>query len=95
MSLNELPELPCDPNISILPFELAVCAVMIAVGLLALLLTSCAGTTYEPCVSYTDAEGKEIKACVRIERSADTPVRNEDPERTGVSALPSEGKPDK
>lgn len=83
MSLNELPELPCDPNISILPFELAVCAVMVAVGLLALLLTGCAGTTYEPCVSYTDAEGKEIKACVAIttpEKTATTAAEDEKPD---------------
>lgn len=35
-----------------------------------LLLPSCAGTIYEPCVSITTASGKEVKACVRIERSA-------------------------
>ena len=85
MSLNELPELPCDPNISILPFELAVCAVMVAVGLLALLLTGCAGTTYEPCVSITTADGKEVKACVRIE------TREEEKRGQGVE---EEGKPD-
>lgn len=32
-----------------------------------LLLPSCAGTIYEPCVSLTTADGKEVKACVRIE----------------------------
>jgi len=31
-----------------------------------LLLPSCAGTSYEPCVSLTTADGKEVKACVVI-----------------------------
>lgn len=31
-----------------------------------LLLPSCAGATYEPCVSLTTADGKEVKACVVI-----------------------------
>lgn len=87
MSMNELPELPCDPNISILPFELVVCAGMVAVGLLALLLTSCAGVTLEPCVSVTNADGKEAKACVRIE----TQQKDEGKRSGGVE----EEKPDK
>lgn len=58
-------ELPHDPNIEVLPFEFGVCVVLVLVGCMLLGLTSC-GTSYEPCVSYTDAEGREIKACVTI-----------------------------
>lgn len=42
-----------------------------------LVLPSCAGTTYEPCVSLTTADGKEVKACVRIE------TRQEEEKRGG------------
>lgn len=83
-------ELPHDPNIALLPFELGCCLVLVILACAALGLTSCAGTTYEPCLSVTNADGKEVKACVRIERSArseDIPVLDEETERTGMSSL--------
>lgn len=63
--MNTLP-LP-DPNIDVLPLQTAICLVLVLLSCL-MLLGSCAGTTYEPCVSITNADGAEVKACVRIER---------------------------
>lgn len=36
MSVQESHELPFDPNISLLPFEAAVCAVLVVLGLVCL-----------------------------------------------------------
>jgi len=36
MSVQEAQELPFDPNISLLPFEAAVCAVLVVLGLVCL-----------------------------------------------------------
>ena len=75
-------ELPHDPNLDVLPMELGFCLVLVAVACALLGLTSCAGVTLEPCVSVTNADGKEVKACVRIEK----------PEK---AAADEEEKPDK